>query len=104
MKTVIQCLVCQSPVEEFISFGRMPIANGFLPEERFADERFFELKAGFCPGCTMVQLTERVDPEALFHEEYAYFSSTSVRMVASSRLSGRVSRASLRYSPILPFT
>ena len=74
------CLVCRSPVEPFISFGQMPIANGFLTPAQFADEHVFELKAGFCETCTMVQLVELVDREKMFHENYAFFSSTSLRM------------------------
>ena len=76
------CLVCSGPVDTFISFGRMPIANGFLSPAQFADEYFFELKTGFCPRCTMVQLTEQVDRAKMFHGEYAFFSSTSKRMAA----------------------
>jgi methylation protein EvaC len=75
-----ECLVCNAPVNTFISFGRMPIANGFLTPEQFADEYFFELQVGFCQTCTMVQLTEQVDREKMFHGEYAFFSSTSTRM------------------------
>ena len=37
---------------------------------------------GFCSNCTMVQLTEQVDREKMFHDEYAFFSSTSTRMAA----------------------
>lgn len=75
-----QCLICRSPIEPFISFGRMPIANGFLTPDNFASEYFFELKTGFCSNCKMVQLTEQVDREKMFHEEYAFFSSTSAWM------------------------
>jgi methylation protein EvaC len=75
-----KCLVCASVVEEFISFGKMPIANGFLKLQEFSAEYFFELKVGFCPSCKMVQLTELVDREKMFHENYAFFSSTSSRM------------------------
>lgn len=63
-----------------MSFGRMPIANGFLTPDQFAAEYFFELKVGFCANCKMVQLTEQVDREKMFHDEYAFFSSTSSRM------------------------
>ena len=77
-----KCLVCETPIEPFISFGKMPIANGFLSPEQFASEYFFELKTAFCPNCTMVQLTEFVDREKMFHENYAFFSSTSTRMAA----------------------
>ena len=75
-----ECLICGSPVEAFMSFGQMPIANGFLLPESFSEEYFFELKVGFCETCNMVQLTELVDREKMFHEEYAYFSSISTRM------------------------
>jgi len=60
----------------------MPIANGFLRQEDFGSEFFFELKTGLCEQCGMVQLTEHVDPDKLFHENYAYFSSISTRMAA----------------------
>ena len=76
------CLICQNGIEPFISFGRMPIANGFLTRDQFAEEPFFELAAGFCPGCKMVQLTELVDPHKMFHDNYAFYSSTSSRMAA----------------------
>ena len=76
-----QCLICAARVEPFMLFGAMPIANGFLRAEDFANERFFDLEVGFCQQCKMVQLTRLVDPSELFHESYAYFSSTSARMV-----------------------
>jgi methylation protein EvaC len=76
------CLICRNGVKPFMSFGRMPIANGFLTRDQFAEERFFPLEAGFCPTCKMVQLTELVDPREMFHEHYAFFSSTSSRMTA----------------------
>jgi methylation protein EvaC len=74
------CLICKTPIEPFMSFGQMPIANGFLVPEQYAEEHFFELATAFCPHCKMVQLTELVDERKMFHENYAFFSSTSVRM------------------------
>ncbi len=75
-----KCLICGNLIQPFISFGKMPIANGFLKMEQFKKEYFFELKVAFCPKCTMVQLTEFVDREKMFHENYAFFSSTSKMM------------------------
>ncbi|OFZ82144.1 MAG: SAM-dependent methyltransferase [Bdellovibrionales bacterium RIFOXYD1_FULL_53_11] len=75
-----KCLICGQAIEHFISFGKMPIANGFVTPAEFKDEYFFELKTGVCPKCLMVQLTELVDSEKLFHDNYAYFSSISTRM------------------------
>lgn len=76
-----RCTGCGSNVEPVLSFGRMPIANGFLAEKDFSSEFFFDLSVGFCSGCALVQLIELVEPEKLFHENYAYFASTSTRMV-----------------------
>lgn len=75
-----KCSICQNPIEPFMSFGKMPIANGFLTPEQFQEEYFFELRVGFCPVCKMVQLTEQVERGRLFHENYPFFSSTSVLM------------------------
>ena len=74
------CLICETPIEPFIDFGPMPIANGFLTPEQFADEYFFNLRVAHCPRCSMVQLTELVDRSRMFHENYAFFSSTSAWM------------------------
>jgi methylation protein EvaC len=78
--STVKCLICEHPYEPFITFGKMPIANGFLTPDQFKNEFFFELKVGFCPNCSMVQLAELVDREKMFHENYAFFSSTSERM------------------------
>lgn len=71
------CLICNDPVKEIISFGKMPIANGFLSPDLFSSEYFFELRVGFCAKCSMVQLMEQPDREKMFNENYAFFSSTS---------------------------
>jgi methylation protein EvaC len=74
------CLVCETAVEPFMSFGQMPIANGFLTPDEFSSEYFFPLAVGHCPNCSMVQLVERVERERMFHENYAFFSSSSAWM------------------------
>jgi len=60
----------------------MPIANGFLTPAEFASECFYDLAVGLCPSCAMVQLLEQPPPGQMFHEAYAFFSSTSSRMAA----------------------
>lgn len=60
-----------------MSFGKMPIANGFLTADQLASEYFFELAPAFCGHCGMFQLMEQPAPEKMFHENYAFFSSTS---------------------------
>jgi methylation protein EvaC len=63
-----------------MSFGRMPIANGFLNPEEIQNEYFFELAPAFCESCGMFQILEQPLPERMFHEQYAFFSSTSRHM------------------------
>jgi methylation protein EvaC len=75
-----QCRICKSSYEPFISFGKMPIANGFLRQQDFSKEYFFELATGFCPNCNMVQIVNQPNREMMFHEHYAFFSSTSAFM------------------------
>ena len=43
-----KCLICNAPIEAFIDFGKMPLGNGFLDPEQFADEYFFSMQVGFC--------------------------------------------------------
>jgi methylation protein EvaC len=63
-----------------MSFGKMPIANGFLREDEFENEHFFELAVAFCENCKMVQLIEQPPREKMFNENYPFFSSTSEEM------------------------
>jgi methylation protein EvaC len=63
-----------------MSFGKMPIANGFLNENEFSDEFFFEMKTAFCDKCFTFQLVDQPDPKKMFHENYAFFSRQSKKM------------------------
>lgn len=60
-----------------MSFGRMPIANGFLTEAEIPKEYFFELAPAFCGECGMFQLIEQPQSDKMFHGHYAFYSSTS---------------------------
>jgi len=60
-----------------MTYGKMPIANGFLHPEQFGDEYFFELKPAFCDNCLTFQIEDQPDPELMFHDQYAFFSRTS---------------------------
>ena len=75
-----QCLICDNPIQPFMSFGSMPIANGFLLKEQFNDEYFFEMEVALCPRCNMFQLVNQPDREQMFNENYAFFSGTSKTM------------------------
>lgn len=93
------CRICNAPITPFMSFGPMPIANGFLLPPQFPQEYFFEMEVAFCHQCGMVQLVHQPDPEQMFNEHYHFFSGTSKLMgihfqefaeqVLSSHLQGK---------------
>ncbi|MGD0466160.1 MAG: class I SAM-dependent methyltransferase [Gammaproteobacteria bacterium] len=77
---MIKCRITGDKTEKIISFGKMPIANGFLKKEEFSKEYFFELAVIFCSTSKMFQLIKQPDPKMMFHGNYAFFSSTSRSM------------------------
>ena len=78
---VKKCLICEDDFNPFVDFGNMPIANAFSSKEDLQSEYTFAMKVGFCEKCNMVQLIEQPDREKMFHENYAFFSSTSNYMI-----------------------
>lgn len=74
------CLICENLIEPFMSFGKMPLANGFLTPEDYSKEHFFEMKVAACSKCKLVQLTEQPDRTKMFNDTYAFFSGTSKHM------------------------
>ena len=75
-----KCLICNSSINPFISYGQMPIANGFLTKEKFNNEYFFHMQVAHCTNCSMVQLIETPERQLMFNENYAFFSGTSQAM------------------------
>jgi methylation protein EvaC len=70
------CLICSKTISPFVDFGNMPIANSFM---KIVNEKeyLFSMQMAFCKNCYMVQLIEQPAREKMFHENYAFFSSTS---------------------------
>jgi methylation protein EvaC len=79
---VQKCLICTSQNEPFMSFGPMPIANGFITEEAFDTEYFYEMEVMFCEWCKTLQLVDQPDRDQMFNSSYAFFSGTSRFMAA----------------------
>ena len=73
----MKCRTCQNSITPFMTFGQMPIANGFLTPGQYADEYFFELQPAFCGECYTFQIVDQPPPEMMFHDKYAFFSRTS---------------------------
>ena len=73
------CRFCSAPLTQvFADLGMSPIANDFLtPEQANGMEPFYPLRALVCGECFLVQLEDYSRAEALFADDYAYFSSYS---------------------------
>jgi SAM-dependent methyltransferase len=82
----IPCRSCgHDRLTPVLSLGAMPLANSLLSQAQLrAPERRYPLDLAFCSKCSLVQITESVDPEILFGE-YVYFSSFSETMLAHAR-------------------
>jgi 2-polyprenyl-3-methyl-5-hydroxy-6-metoxy-1,4-benzoquinol methylase len=74
------CRVSGEKIYESLDFGMQPLGNGFLLKEQFEEEYFYPMKMGFCEESRMLQLLEQPAPEKMFHENYAFYSSTSIHM------------------------
>jgi len=74
---MMNCRICANPIKPFMTFGKMPIANGFLTPDQIKDEYFYEMAPAYCEKCHMFQLIDQPEPEKMFHGNYAFFSSTS---------------------------
>lgn len=74
------CRVSGESLKLVADFGKQPLGNGFLSEEDFEKEYFFDMKVGFCEKSKMFQLINQPDPEKMFHENYAFYSSLSEHM------------------------
>lgn len=75
-----KCLVSGNDIKPFMTFGKQPIANGFLNKEFFKSEYFFEMEVAFCDKSKMFQLINVPDRELMFNDSYAFFSGTSKHM------------------------
>lgn len=82
----ILCRACGGErLRQFLSLGPQPLANSFLrsPAE-FADEPRYPLDVHFCEVCSLVQISDVIDPEALFRH-YVYLTGTSETIAAHNR-------------------
>ena len=61
----MNCKITNEKIEPFMSFGKMPLANGFLKEEDFKSEFFYEMSVGFSKKLSLFQLNEFPNPNKI---------------------------------------
>lgn len=73
------CRFCQSVLEtRFVDLGVTPLCQKHVtPGELHKMEKFYPLIALVCENCWLVQLIDFETPDAIFTQDYAYFSSYS---------------------------
>jgi len=76
MKTNI-CRISGTPLTKVLSLGMQPLGNGFIEANQLSDEYFYPMEAGYSEESMMFQLLEQPAPEKMFHDHYAFYSSTS---------------------------
>jgi SAM-dependent methyltransferase len=97
----LPCRSCgQVGLEPVLSLGSTPLADALLTEDQLSlPELIVPLDWVYCPNCSLVQITESVDPEILFQRDYPYFSSVSKSLVKHFRESAEDIMQMLDLSP-----
>ena len=75
------CKITKKKIRPFMSFGKMPIANGFLKKSHFKKEYFFNMEVGFSKEMSLFQLNNHPTPKQMFNKNYPFFTSSSKGMV-----------------------
>ena len=76
----MKCKITNKPIKPFMSFGKMPIANGFIEKKNFSDEFFFNMEVGFNDELSLFQLNDHPKPEKMFNQNYPFFTGSSEYM------------------------
>jgi len=75
------CKITREKIKPFMSFGKMPIANGFLYQKNFKKEFFFDLEVGFSKKLSLFQINDHPKPEQMFNSNYPFYTGSSKGMV-----------------------
>ena len=76
----MKCKLTDKEIKPFMSFGKMPLANGFLTKDEFESEYFFEMEVGFSEDLSLFQLNDHPRPEKMFNKNYPFYSGSSELM------------------------
>jgi len=97
----VKCRHCGTPLRHtFLDLGASPPSNAYLSAAQLqAPETWFPLRVMVCDACWLVQTEDHAGREALFTEEYAYFSSTSTSWLKHSQAYVEAMRARFGLGP-----
>jgi hypothetical protein len=83
----MKCRFCSTTLKhEFINLENAPASNSFLTNEQLNEpEVFYPLRVFVCSKCFLVQVDEYKRSDAIFTNDYVYFSSYSTSWLAHSK-------------------
>jgi SAM-dependent methyltransferase len=83
----VKCRHCGSQLDlSFLELGSAPPSNAYLALEKLnTPETWYPLRLLVCQSCWLVQTEDYAGREALFSDDYAYFSSYSTSWLAHAK-------------------
>jgi methylation protein EvaC len=81
----MRCKVSNKKIKTIMSFGKMPMANGFLQKKDFNKEFFYDLKVGFNEKNYLFQVGDHPKSTKIFNNKYPFFTNKSKFMVKHFR-------------------
>ncbi|HRI00838.1 MAG TPA: class I SAM-dependent methyltransferase [Saprospiraceae bacterium] len=83
----MNCRFCKQELKyDLVDLFHSPASNSFLsPRELNEPEVFFPLRIKICDHCFLVQIDEYKKSDAIFNDQYVYFSSYSTSWLAHSK-------------------
>ena len=75
------CNITKKKIKPLISFGKMPLANGFLDKKDFKKEKFYELKIGFNDNNSLLQVLDLPKFSNTIYKNYPFFTHKSKFML-----------------------
>ena len=76
----MKCKITGEKIKPFMSFGKMPLANGFLKKKDFGKEFFYNLEIGFSNKLSLFQINDHPNPPQMFNSKYPFFTGSSKLM------------------------
>jgi len=73
----MKCKLTNKLINPFMSFGKMPLANGFIKKDDFSLEYFFNMEVGFSDDLSLFQLNDHPKPEKMFNKKYPFYTGSS---------------------------
>ena len=78
----MKCKISNEKIKPFMTFGQMPLANGFIEKKDFNSEFTYEMEVGFSEKISLFQLNEFPNPKKMFSKTYPFYTGSSEYMKA----------------------